>query len=197
MNYFAHLVLSQPTLESTVGNLLGDFARGIDQSALDPAVLAGLNNHRAVDRFTDSYIRAAGIKQCFSPARRRFAGIALDVYFDHLLMNHWQVFDPRNLGDVITEFYTRIDRGRGIMPGSEMRRVTARMISDDWFGSYRDIDSVAEALDRIAMRIRFPNQFANIIEDIRRHEDIILELFIDFFPQLKAHVSSLALETGF
>ena len=197
MNYFAHLVLSQPTLESTVGNLLGDFARGIDQSALDPAVLAGLNNHRAVDRFTDSYIRTAGIKQCFSPARRRFAGIALDVYFDHLLMNHWQVFDPRNLGEVITEFYTRIDRGRGIMPGSEMRRVTARMISDDWFGSYRDIDSVAEALDRIAMHIRFPNQFGNIIEDIRRHEDIILELFIDFFPQLKAHVSSLALETGF
>jgi acyl carrier protein phosphodiesterase len=70
------------------------------------------------------------------------------------------------------------------------------MITDDWFGSYRDIDSVAEALDRIAMRIRFPNQFGNIIEDIRRHEDIILELFIDFFPQLKAHVSSLALETG-
>ncbi len=196
MNYFAHLVLSQPTLESTVGNLLGDFARGIDQSVLDPAVLAGLNNHRAVDRFTDSYIRATGIKQCFSPARRRFSGIALDVYFDHLLMNHWHEFDPRNLGEVIAEFYARMDRGRGLMPGSEMRRVTARMISDDWFGSYRDIDSVAEALDRIAMRIRFPNQFGNIIEDIRRHEDIILELFIDFFPEIKAHVSSLALETG-
>jgi len=196
MNYFAHLVLSQPTLESTVGNLLGDFARGLDQSALDPAVLAGLNNHRAVDRFTDSYIRATGIKRCFSPDRRRFAGIALDVYFDHLLMNHWPEFDARNLNDVIVEFYARIEAGRALMPGSEMRRVTSRIISDDWFGSYRDIDSVAEALDRIAMRIRFANQFGNVIEDLRRHEDIILELFIDFFPELKAHVSSLALETG-
>jgi acyl carrier protein phosphodiesterase len=195
MNYFAHLVLSQPTLESTVGNLLGDFARGIDQSALDPAVMAGLNNHRAVDRFTDSYIRATGIKQCFSPDRRRFAGIALDVYFDHLLMNHWHEFDARNLNDVIAEFYARIEGGRALMPGSEMRRVTSRIISDDWFGSYRDIDSVAEALDRIAIRIRFTNQFGNIIEDLRRHEDIILELFFDFFPELKAHVSSLALET--
>jgi acyl carrier protein phosphodiesterase len=195
MNYFAHLVLSQPTLESTVGNLLGDFARGIDQSALDPAVMAGLNNHRAVDRFTDSYIRATGIKQCFSPDRRRFAGIALDVYFDHLLMNHWHEFDARNLNDVIVEFYARIEGGRALMPGSEMRRVTSRIISDDWFGSYRDIDSVAEALDRIAIRIRFANQFGNIIEDLRRHEDIILELFFDFFPELKAHVSSLALET--
>ena len=194
MNYFAHLVLSQPTLESTVGNLLGDFARGIDQSALDPAVLAGLNNHRAVDRFTDSHIRATGIRQCFSPERRRFAGIALDVYFDHLLMNHWQEFDARSLDDVIVEFYTRMEGGQALMPGSEMRRVTSRMISDDWFGSYRDIDSVAEALDRIAVQIRFANQFGNVIEDLRRHEDIILELFLDFFPELKAHVSSLELE---
>jgi acyl carrier protein phosphodiesterase len=197
MNYFAHLVLSQPTLESTVGNLLGDFARGLDQSALDPAVLAGLNNHRAVDRFTDSYIRATGIKQCFNPDRRRFAGIALDVYFDHLLMNHWLEFDARNLNDVIEEFYARMESGQALMPGSEMRRVTSRMISDDWFGSYRDIDSVAEALDRIAMRIRFANQFGNVIEDLRRHEDTILELFIDFFPDLKAHVNSLALEAKF
>ena len=197
MNYFAHLVLSQPTLESTVGNLLGDFARGIDQSALDPAVLAGLNNHRAIDRFTDSYIRAAGIKRCFSPIRRRFAGIALDVYFDHLLMNHWPEFDARNLDDVIAEFYARMDRAQELMPNSEMRRITSRMITDDWFGSYRDIDSVAEALDRIAMRIRFPNQFGNIIEDLRQHEDIILELFIEFFPELRAHVSSLALESRF
>ncbi len=197
MNYFAHLVLSQPTLESTVGNLLGDFARGLDQSALDPAVLAGLNNHRAVDRFTDSYIRATGIKQCFSPDRRRFAGIALEVYFDHLLMNHWLEFDARNLNDVIEGFYARMESGQALMPGSEMRRVTSRMISDDWFGSYRDIDSVAEALDRIAMRIRFANQFGNVIEDLRRHEDTILELFIEFFPDLKAHVSSLALEAKF
>jgi len=196
MNYFAHLVLSQPTLESTVGNLLGDFARGIDQSALDPAVLAGLNNHRAVDRFTDNHIRATGIKQSFSPARRRFAGIALDVYFDHLLMNHWHEFDPRNLDDVIAEFYARMERGRGLMPGNEMRRVTARIITHDWFGSYRDINSVAEALDRIAIRIRFPNRFDNIIDDIHQNEDLILELFIDFFPQLKAHVRSLALEKG-
>lgn len=196
MNYFAHLVLSQPTLESTVGNLLGDFARGIDQSALDPAVLAGLNNHRAVDRFTDNHIRATRIKQSFSPTRRRFAGIALDVYFDHLLMNQWHQFDARNLDDVISEFYARIERGRGLMPGNEMRRVTERMITNDWFGSYREIDSVAGALDRIAMRIRFPNRFDNIIDDIRQNEDLILELFIEFFPLLRAHVRSLALETG-
>lgn len=195
MNYFAHLVLSQPTIESTVGNLLGDFARGIDQSSLKPAVLAGLKNHRAVDRFTDNHVKIAGIKQCFSPQRRRFAGIALDVYFDHLLMNHWQEFDQRNLNEVIAGFYMRMENGRTLMPGSEMRRVTSRMVTNDWFGSYRDINSVAEALDRIAGRIRFPNEFVNAIEDLRRNEELILTVFLQFFPELRTHIESLAFES--
>ena len=55
MNYFAHLVLAQPTVESTVGNLLGDFARGVDRANLPTSIKAGLDNHRAVDRFTDSH----------------------------------------------------------------------------------------------------------------------------------------------
>ena len=53
MNHFAHCVLAQPAEESVVGNLLGDFARGVELAALNPAVRAGLENHRAVDRFTD------------------------------------------------------------------------------------------------------------------------------------------------
>lgn len=197
MNYFAHLVLSQPTIKSTVGNLLGDFARGVDQSKLNPAVLAGLKNHRAVDRFTDNHARVTELKQYFSPNRRRFAGIALDVYFDHLLINYWHEFDSRNVNHVIAEFYARMERGQALMPGSEMRRVTSRMINYDWFGSYQDIDSVAQALDRIAMRIRFQNEFSNAIDDLRQHEDMILDAFFNFFPELKAHVRSLALESEY
>lgn len=197
MNYFAHLVLSQPTIKSTVGNLLGDFARGVDQSKLNPAVLAGLKNHRAVDRFTDNHARVAELKQYFSPNRRRFAGIALDVYFDHLLINYWHEFDSRNVNHVIAEFYARMENGQTLMPGSEMRRVTSRMINYDWFGSYQDIDSVAQALDRIAMRIRFQNEFSNAIDDLRQHEDMILDAFFNFFPELKAHVRSLALESEY
>ena len=194
MNHFAHLVLSQPTIESTVGNLLGDFARGLDQSELSPAVLAGLENHRAVDRFTDNHAGVAEIKQLFSKKRRRFAGIALDVYFDHLLIRHWQKFDHRNLEEVIAEFYQRMQLGQDLMPGSEMRRVTTRMIAHDWFGSYQQIDSVAEALDNIANRIRFANSFDNSIEDLTSNEDLIQNVFLEFFPQLQAHVESLGFE---
>ena len=195
MNYFAHLYLSQPTVASTVGNLLGDFARGVDVQALPEAVQAGLQNHRAIDRYTDSHPIILNLKKGFSPQRRRFAGIALDVYFDHLLMNHWSTFDSRPIDEVIQAFYARMLEGQALMPNARMRRTTRRMVEYDWFGSYAEIDSIADALDRIASRIRFENQFANVIEDIEHNRESLQQGFLAYFPQLVEHVRSLAIES--
>lgn len=196
MNHFAHLVLSQPTVASTVGNLLGDFARGVDPQALPAAVKAGLMNHRAVDRFTDSHPLVQRMKSVFSPQRRRFAGIALDIYFDYLLINHWDRFEQRDQTQLVTGFYRRMRQGQALMPGEDMRRITRRMVSYDWFGSYRDIDSIAEAMDRVAACIRFSNRFANAIEDIDRNQEMIGEGFFQFYPQLQVHIVELAIETN-
>ena len=194
MNHFAHLALSRTTVESAVGNLLGDFARGVDQHQLPAAVLAGLLNHRAVDRFTDNHPVVLELKSCFSSERRRFAGIALDIYFDHLLINHWERFEQRHLESTIDEFYQRLSAGRDLMPGDEMRRVTQRIVDYDWFGSYRDIDSIAQSLDQVAGRIRFANRFDNAIEDIVRHEELIRDGFFEFYPQLQQHIEQQAIE---
>jgi len=196
MNHFAHLVLSQPTLESTVGNLLGDFARGLDHDSLPQAVMAGLDNHRAVDRFTDAHPRVQAMKRVFSDQRRRFAGIALDIYFDHLLINHWQQFEQRHLESLIGEFYQRMVEGREMMPDGNMRYVTRRIVEYDWFGSYRNIEAVAESLDRVAARIRFANRFDNAIEDLLRNHAMIRDGFLEFYPQLQQHVTELALESN-
>jgi len=195
MNHFAHLVLAQPTVESTVGNLLGDFARGVDADALAPTVRAGLLNHRAVDRFTDSHPLVLEMKRGFSRERRRFAGIALDIYFDHLLIDYWERFEQRPLEGLISGFYRRMAAGQALMPGQDMRRVTRRMIEHDWFGSYRELDAIAASLDRVAARIRFANRFAHAIEDLQRNDELIRQGFLEFYPQLRRHVAEQAIET--
>ncbi len=196
MNHFAHLVLAQPTLESTVGNLLGDFARGVDQRTLPPAVRAGLHNHRAVDRYTDQHPLVREMRRRFSPQRRRFAGIALDIYFDHLLINYWEQLEHRQLDPLIETFYRRMSTGRSLMPNENMRQVTRRMVDYDWFGSYREIAAVADALDRVARRIRFANAFDNSIEELLRNETEIRAGFLEFYPELRRHVDELGLESG-
>ena len=195
MNHFAHLALAQPTVESTVGNLLGDFARGVDPASLPASIQAGLRNHRMVDRFTDSHPLVMEMKRGFSARRRRFAGIALDIYFDHLLLNHWDRFEERGLEESIAGFYQRMDEGQNMMPHDNMRSTIRRMIDHDWFGSYRDLGAVAESLDRVAGRIRFANQFGNAIEDLQRNHESIRGGFFEFYPQLQQYVEEQAIET--
>lgn len=194
MNYFAHLYLSQPTIASTVGNLLGDFAKGVVVNELPKAVSDGLQNHRAVDRFTDSHPIVKDLILSFRKQRRRFAGIALDVYFDHLLMKHWSAFDNRVLEIVIQSCYQRMQLGQSLMPSQHMITTTSKIVTYDWFGSYRDIDSVGHALDRIASRIRFKNDFENAIEDIEKNHQSIEQGFLAFFPELVNHVQLLEIE---
>ena len=194
MNHFAHLVLSQPTVESVVGNLLGDFARGVNLVDLSDPVRAGLMNHRAVDRFTDAHPLVVEMKHCFSAQRRRFAGIALDMYFDHLLIRHWGRLERGEFRQTIDDCYHFLVEGQHLMP-EEMQRVSARIVAADWFGSYASIESIAEAMDRVAGRIRFPNRFDNAIDDIRANEAQIEKDFLEFYPQLRTHISELGLES--
>jgi acyl carrier protein phosphodiesterase len=134
------------------------------------------------------------MKSGFSSQRRRFAGIALDIYFDHLLINHWDSFEERSLVDLIAGFYQRMTEGQEMMPGENMRHVTGRMIEYDWFGSYRELGAIAESLDRVAGRIRFANRFDNAIEDLQRNHDMIRDGFFEFYPQLQQHVLAQAIE---
>lgn len=196
MNYFAHLFLAQPTTASTVGNLLGDFARGVELATLPEAVLAGLLNHRAVDRYTDAHAIVLELKRGFSPQRRRFAGIALDVCFDHLLMRHWARFDSRPLELVIEKYYQRMLAGQHLMPSDSMRATTSRIVEQDWFSSYRELASIGAALDRIAARIRFENRFAGVIEELERDQAALEQGFLQFLPELIEHVQLLGIEAS-
>lgn len=92
MNYIAHLHLAQHTKTSLVGNFLGDFIKG---SALDDLPLDlqhGVRLHRQIDTYTDTHPVVLALKQQFPKSIRRYSGIVLDIYFDHLLMQHWQQF---------------------------------------------------------------------------------------------------------
>lgn len=194
MNHLAHLFFAQPTVQSRVGNLLGDFARGVKADELPDAMRRGLENHWAVDSYTDQHPEVRASKALFSSRRRRFAGIALDVLYDHFLIIHWAEFADRRRNSFVGEVYSDLEEGRGLMP-SQMARVVGRMIRHDWFTAYGDLQQIGFALDRVAERIRFRNNFDGAVEEIEAHYDELEAHFLRFFPDLIAHVQSRAIET--
>ncbi|WP_148862779.1 acyl carrier protein phosphodiesterase [Marinobacter fonticola] len=193
MNHLAHLFLAQPTVQSRVGNLLGDFARGVKSDTLPVAIKRGLQNHWAVDSYTDQHPEVRASKTLFSSRRRRFAGIALDVLYDHFLIAHWADFTDRHRHAFVDEVYADLERGQALMP-QPMAKVVDRMIRHDWFSAYADLTQIGFALDRIAERIRFRNDFEGAIEEIEAHYDELEGRFLHFFPDLIDHVRSRAIE---
>ena len=193
MNYLAHLALAQPNHHSLVGNLLGDFCKGIPLNSLPATILAGLANHRAVDSFTDQHPLVRQSRLLFSAQRRRFAGIALDVLFDHFLIRHWQLFYPQPFTQYKHQLYRQLAEAEPLMPVA-MQRTMQSVRSDDWFGSYQHLPTVAMALERIAKRIRFSNHFSGVLTDIAPNYASLEQTFLLFYPQLQQHVVQLALE---
>ena len=193
MNYLAHLALAQPNHHSLVGNLLGDFCKGVPLNSLPATILAGLANHRAVDRFTDQHPLVRQSRLLFSAQRRRFAGIALDVLFDHFLIRHWQQFYPQPFTQYKHQLYRQLADAEPLMPLA-MQRTMQSVRSDDWFGSYQHLPTVAIALERIAKRIRFSNQFSGVLADITPNYASLEHTFLLFYPQLQQHIAQLALE---
>src|SRR5215813_13839544 len=89
MNLLAHALLASPDAELMLGSLIGDFVRGRVDPALPPKVRAGIALHRAVDAYTDAHADVAAARALFEPPFRRYAGILIDVWFDHLLARQW------------------------------------------------------------------------------------------------------------
>ena len=187
MNYLAHLFLAQPCPDSYYGNLLGDFRKGVELNTLPQGVLNGLKTHYLVDDFTDKHALVKQGKNLFSAKRRRFAGVALDVLFDYFLIKHWHQFSDAEFIDFKLNSYQLLAKRRPVMP-TTMQRVTGKIIQQDWFGSYADIAGVSHALDNIARRIRFKNEFNHSIDDINQHYVEFENLFLAFFPQLMSHI---------
>ncbi|MBU2963927.1 ACP phosphodiesterase [Amphritea sp. 2_MG-2023] len=195
MNFFAHLVLAKPTVESRVGNLLGDFARGVDIQSLPEEVREGLMNHRRVDQFTDQHPEVIQLKGYFSVQRRRFSGIALDVLFDHFMLKHWQQFSHVPVDQVIETLYEDLIAGQSLMP-ERMQLVTQRLVDTDWFRAYQELDGVAYALDRIAGRIRFRHDFNGIGEELILHYPQLEAGFSVFFVDLCDRFPSSLIDSG-
>lgn len=193
MNFFAHLVLAEATPESRLGNLMGDFCQGLDLKTLPAAVQAGIWRHRAIDRFTDAAAEVLQAKALFSPARRRFAPVMVDVLFDHLLLQHWQHFEQRPYDSLCQQIYHDLWQQRGLMPPAMAATVTA-IVQQDWFGSYQHLDNIGMALDQIASRIRFAHQFTGSIGEIRQQLPELASLFLQFYPKLQTYVRELGPE---
>ncbi len=183
MNYLAHLYLAGPSEAELVGALLGDFVKGRVPDRLDEGLRNGIVLHRKIDAFTDAHALTLVSRQRFSRGRRRFAGIIVDVVYDHFLARHWRRYSESSLSDFAGSVYRVLHANLHRFSGRGHRMV-ARMIGQDWLTGYHSLASIGDALDGVSARLQRPNALRGSLEEVRSSYAGLEADFLGFFPEL-------------
>lgn len=184
MNYLAHALLASESPEVLVGGLMGDFVKGRVPPDLPASIRHGIVVHRRIDRFTDSHELVLASKKLVSPERRRFAGIMVDVFFDHFLARHWQQYSCDSLTQFTSDVYRTLYRHWNVLP-TRLRRILPFMADDDWLASYYDVRAIHASIDGISLRrLKRENTLYQGASELERSYPEFEQYFLEFFPKL-------------
>ena len=186
MNYLAHLALAPNTDAARVGNLLGDFVKGTEHSLreLYPVeIVDGIILHRAIDKYTDNHPAFLASKKLLAVERQRYAGVVVDLIYDHFLSIHWNDFYDQPLDDFIEEMYTTIDEKKEWQLGT-LKDAFPYMKSQNWLGSYGTIENITLTFLRVSSRSRFTTLIKDTHLDLEKHYDEFETYFEEIYRDL-------------
>jgi acyl carrier protein phosphodiesterase len=183
MNYLAHLFLSEPTEDAWLGSLMGDFVKGPLDGRYGIKVTRAIALHRRIDTFTDAHPLVLRSKARVSADRRRYAGIMIDMFYDHFLARHWQDYHHEPLDTFTARFYELLLRNHPLLP-ARLQHVAPFMAQHDWLGSYAELDNVRIALDRMGKRLKRENHLLGSADELLDNYDALETDFRDFLPEV-------------
>jgi len=156
MNFLAHAFLAGVVPHLVVGGVIGDWIKGPLPAGLPDDLALGVALHRAIDGFAETHPGFCASRARMTPARRRYAGVLVDIFYDHLLARDWQRHHGEPLERFCARVYRTIGDRRDDIPAAAHGALDL-MAGEDWLSSYRHLAGVADVLARMARRARQPN----------------------------------------
>jgi acyl carrier protein phosphodiesterase len=181
MNFLAHLYLSGNSQELLIGNFIADYVKGKPSAQLPENVAKGIALHRLIDTFTDTHPVVRQSIRRLQPAYHKYAGVIVDIFYDHFLARNWSVFSQESLPAFATKTYTLINEHKAMLPVN-MHEMFYYMQQQNWLVSYAQVEGVARVLQGMARRTTFLSNMELAIHDLERDYTEYSSEFLNFFP---------------
>lgn len=181
MNYLAHLYLADRTGTSPAGAILGDHVRGRLEPDTRTGARSGIVLHRRIDHFTDHHTAVQPLLAAFPPGFRRYGGILVDIYFDHLLASRWADWHDEPL----PAFAARMTAAtRAEWPDGAPFAADRLAHLPEVLVGYADPAGVARALARTDARLRRPSPLTEAMPVLEQHQALMAQQFELFMPSV-------------
>jgi len=189
LNFLAHFHLAWPRTGLVVGALEGEYYRGALDPSLDEELARGIALHRAIDAYTDQHPYVAELRREFPASLRRFAGILIDLGFDHCLSKQWASLSQHTLGKFSEQVlgvlhaheHALSERSRAMLRGLTQHQLLTRY--DDW-------GMVAASAERVGTRFKRGNPLCNIEHQLLPLRPQLEDTFDRFYPELQKFVAA-------
>jgi acyl carrier protein phosphodiesterase len=185
MNHLAHVLLADDDEWLQLGGMLGDFVHGQPDPQLFPQrVIDGIRLHRAIDVYTDAHAEVLAAKALLPPPYRRYAGILLDMWFDHCLARDFARWGTQPLEAYSLALRTLLHRHDALLPPA-LRQFRGYMDAHGLPAGYADRGMLGRALAGIGQRLSRANPLDSALPVLVEQEMELQERFEVFFPQLQ------------
>lgn len=189
MNYLAHLLLSGDDPLVMVGNFMADGVKGRDLSAHHPDVQRGIRLHRRIDSFTDLHPLTAVGRRRLHPKCGKFAGVALDLFYDHLLASEWERYYHVPLAQYAQRCYGILVEEAVRMP-DRTQRMLPYMVQGDWLTGYAQVEGLADALYGLSIRVPHGTVLAGAEAVLVANETELRGEFRTFLEEMREHLAA-------
>lgn len=164
MNFLAHTTLAAQNDDLLLGGLLGDFVRGRDALQRFPEpVRRGIKLHRFIDTTTDHSPQVKELYRVFRPPFRRYAGIIVDLVFDHVLATQWSSWSQQPLAEFDARIRKVVSVNQPLVP-ERLQRFMSYAERRGLFAAYAQPQEVQISLAGLGRRLKRTNPLHRVNE---------------------------------
>ncbi|MFA0960884.1 ACP phosphodiesterase [Roseivirga sp. BDSF3-8] len=187
MNFLGHVFLSGDNPDLLFGNYIGDFVKGSKHEALPDSIQKGVLLHREIDAYTDSHAVVAESKDRLRSRYRHYAGVIVDLYYDHFLASLWGTYHSKPLKPFTEGVYEIIRKRSDHLP-QRAQRTFYYMSQGNWMYHYREVEGIEQALSGMARRTTFDSGMEKAGFELRSHYAQFEGEFRAFLPDIQKFV---------
>jgi acyl carrier protein phosphodiesterase len=185
MNFLAHIYLSGDSDELKIGNFVGDFVKASDMEHYSEIINQGISMHWAIDDFTDHHPVVQDSKDRLRSKYGHYAGVIVDIYYDHFLARNWGNYHHENLRLFVDNIYEMLKSHKNILP-EKVVRMLPFMIKHDWLYNYQYFEGIQSVMEGMAHRASFNSKMEESVVELKMNHREFEKEFEAFFPELQA-----------
>lgn len=171
------------------GSIFGDVVHGRSLVHLPADLALAIRLHRKVDVWTDAHPENKAARSLFHPPLRRFAGIIIDMTYDHFLARDFESWEQKSLPAFAEEVYVALQRYEHLLDDKGKRQIRY-IYQNDLLNQYRQWSGISRALKGVATRLSRPTALAGDLQEVVALLPPLEAHFATFYPQLKQYAHS-------